>query len=105
MPYSVVGSSAYSSAYTRVVLYTLVVWLLQHCAIEICFVYLDAQASLAPTYVNPSVGNTFVFPLPLNISVQQWSLMSISYFIKIVCVCVCVFRKFVFSLYSVSSEQ
>ena len=51
--------------------------------------FLDAQASLAPTHVSPLVGNTFEFPLPLNISVQQWSLMSISYF-KIVSVCVCV---------------
>ena len=58
--------------------------------------FLDAQASLAPTHVcllvRWSVGHTFEFPLPLNISVQQSSLMSISYFIKIedVCVCVCV---------------
>ena len=43
-------------------------------------------ASISSTYpsksVRPLVGNTFEFPLPLNISVQQSSLMSISYFIS-----------------------
>merc|ERR1711971_223224 len=34
--------------------------------------------------VRPSVRDTFGFPLPLNVSVQQSSLMSISYFIEIV---------------------
>ena len=39
--------------------------------------------------VGPSVGDTFEFPLPLNISVQQSSLMSMSIAKKeVVCVCV-----------------
>ena len=71
--------------------------------------FLDAQASLAPTHVSLSVGwlvgDTFEFPLLLNISVQQSSLMSISYFIKIegVFVCLC-FSESVFSE-SVFSES
>ena len=61
--------------------------------------FLDAQASLAPSpvclSVRPSVRqlvrHTFGFPLPLNISVQQSSLMSMSYFIKLkACVRMCV---------------
>ena len=51
-------------------------------------------ASISSTYpclsVRWSVGNTFEFTLPQNISVQQSSLISISYFIKIEGVCVCV---------------
>ena len=57
--------------------------------------------------VGPSVGDTFEFPLPLSISVQQSSLISMNYFIKIecvragmcvrVCVRVCVFSESVFS--------
>ena len=43
-------------------------------------VFLDTQVSLAPTHVSPlvgaSVGDTFEFPLLLNISVQQSSLMT-----------------------------
>ena len=49
------------------------------------------HASVSSTYpcqsVRWSVRHTFEFPLPLNISVQQSSLMSISYFIKIEGVC------------------
>ena len=42
--------------------------------------FLDTQVSLAPTHVSPLfrwlVRDTFEFPLPLNISVQQSSLMT-----------------------------
>ena len=46
--------------------------------------FLDMQVSLAPSHVNQlvrmlvrkSVSDTFEFPLPLNISVQQSSLMT-----------------------------
>ena len=38
--------------------------------------FLDTHVSLAPTHVRVSVGDTFKFPLPLNISVQQSSLMT-----------------------------
>ena len=46
----------------------------------ISMLFLDTQVSLAPTYVSlsvgRSVGHTFEFPWPLNISVRQ------SYFLK-----------------------
>ena len=38
--------------------------------------FLDTQVSLAPTHVSPLAGHTFEFPLPMNISVQQSSLMT-----------------------------
>ena len=47
-------------------------WLINH---RNCETFLDTQVSLAPTHVSPLVGHTFEFPLPLNISVQQLSLM------------------------------
>ena len=38
-----------------------------------------------PMSVSPQVGHTFEFLLPLNISVQQLSLMSMSYFTRLAC--------------------
>ena len=60
---------------------------LERCSIWVCFVAKKVEPYLVPTHVSPlvrklvrpSVRDTFEFPLPLNISVQQSSLITCLY--------------------------